>query len=82
MSGRVQKDAEALAARLVGREYGAEAEKVSFGSVEIVDAEIQVEPARSGGVWPRARPMVGDTLKVQTSAVAGGEFGPEICRGR
>ncbi|GAA1870970.1 hypothetical protein GCM10009736_43410 [Actinomadura bangladeshensis] len=65
MACRVDEDAESAAARLVLREFGAGAQDAFLRRVQVVDAEVVVDPARRGRVGPSGRRRVADALKAE-----------------
>lgn len=73
MSCRVKEDTKSLTTGLVFGERGAEAEEMFLGLLQVIAAEVQVEPARCGGVGPWGWLGVGDALKIETDVAVAGE---------
>lgn len=82
MSCWVEEDAEPLTTWLVLGEDGAEAEETFHGMLQVVDAEVEVEPTWCGGVGPWGWLVVGDALEVEADVTVTGEHREVVIGGQ
>jgi hypothetical protein len=78
---RVVEDAEALAAWLMFGKRGAKGEDLFGSLLKVLDAEIEVDAARCGGIRPWERLIVGDALKVEADATCTTQNGEIVVEG-